>query len=81
MQVVAEELKKLGVDDPYAKKLKGITDIEKSIGKGKLDNLTEKPEGKPTLVSAEDKRPAITNNVQFSEVGSKNEADDDGFGF
>ena len=44
-------------------KLKTISDIEKLYGKKKVDEaLSEviiKPQGKPTLVSDNDKRPAL----------------------
>ena len=44
-------------------KLKSISDIEKLYGKKKvaeaLSSVIIKPHGKPTLVSADDKRPAL----------------------
>lgn len=49
--------------DPYDKTIKGITSMEKLLGKKRfLEILSEyviKPKGKPTLVSDTDKRPAI----------------------
>ena len=43
--------------------LQTLTDLEKLVGKAKLGNLLakiiEKPRGKPTLASVEDKRPAL----------------------
>ena len=49
--------------DPYERKVMGITAMEKALGKTKfaelLGELVEKPQGKPTLVSEGDKRPAI----------------------
>jgi len=59
VEAVGEELKKLGVADPYKKSLVGITEVEKQIGKNKIDNLTRMGEGKVELVRAEDKRPAL----------------------
>ncbi len=58
--------------DPYEKRLKGITAMEKSLGKTRfselLGNFVEKPPGKPTLVPADDKRPAInTAKEDFEE--------------
>jgi hypothetical protein len=57
--------------DPYEKRLKGITAMEKSLGKAKfselLGNFVEKPPGKPTLVPADDKRPAINTAKQDFE--------------
>lgn len=62
---VAQELKRLGVQDPFQKKLKGITEVEKEIGKNKVGHLTVKPSGKPSLVPMDDARPAITNSSQI----------------
>lgn len=57
---VAEELILIGVKEPWNKKLKGLTEVEKEIGKGKLENLTTKSEPKPSLVPINDRRQAIT---------------------
>lgn len=56
---IAEALEQLGVIDPWQKKLKGLTEIEREIGKGKIDELVEQGEGKIELVLASDKRQAI----------------------
>ena len=58
--------------DPYEKKLLGITEMQKMLGKEKfsevLGNLVFKPPGKPTLVPASDKRPEIsTVNQDFKD--------------
>lgn len=53
--------------DPYEHKIKGITAMEKTLGKARfselLSDLVEKPQGKPTLVPESDKRPAINTAV------------------
>ena len=50
-------------DDIIIKKVKGITDMERLLGKKQfgivLDGLIVKPQGKPTLVHSEDKRPEL----------------------
>ena len=58
--------------DPYEKKLLGITEMQKMLGKEKfnevLGNLVHKPPGKPTLVPESDKRPEIsTVNQDFND--------------
>lgn len=51
----------------FIKKLKGITDMEKALGKKTFTNLLQdfiiKPPGKPTLVIESDKRPEL-NSVE-----------------
>lgn len=61
-----EEVAKVVSDagyDPYDKKLLSITDMTKLLGKAKfvelLNKYIYKPQGKPTLVSIEDKRPEM----------------------
>jgi hypothetical protein len=54
----AELAKRLG-DDAFTKKLIGITEAQKHLGKEVVDSLTEKPSGKPTLVPETDKRKAV----------------------
>ena len=58
--------------DPYEKKILGITAMTSLLGKTKfnelLGGLIEKPQGKPTLVSETDKRPALnTAKDDFKE--------------
>lgn len=51
--------------DPYERRLLGVTAMEKLLGKKQfatlLADLVERPQGKPTLVPASDKRPEMTN--------------------
>jgi len=51
--------------DPYEQRLLGITEMQKTLGKARfeeiLGGLITKPQGKPTLVPASDKRPAMNN--------------------
>lgn len=71
------EVAKILADNGYQEsdilvhKLKGITDIEKLLGKKTfaevLGSYVVKPPGKPTLVCSEDKRPAINSATQAQE--------------
>ena len=67
---VAEKLKAEGYSEAvlYTRKLLGITDMEKLVGKKKLaetlKDLIEKPAGKPTLVPESDKREPINSAAQ-----------------
>lgn len=58
-------LSKLLGEAAFEKKLIGITAAEKALGKKQLAELgiTEKPQGKPTLVPETDKRPALPQIV------------------
>ena len=53
----------LSEDEVFNMKLKPITSIEKIVGKKRfaelLSDVVIKPQGKPTLVSLDDKRPAM----------------------
>lgn len=55
-------------DELYNKKLKGIGELEKLVGKTQLPkllgNVLQKPPGKPTLVVESDKRPALNGLEQ-----------------
>ena len=74
---VADTLRAAGYDDAmlYERKLNGITNMEKLVGKKKLTellgNLLVKPAGKPVLVPESDKREAIntteTAKADFTE--------------
>ena len=62
-EAVVKALATAGFDDSqiYNRKLQGITALEKLLGKASFNNVlgpyVVKPPGKPTLVSADDKRP------------------------
>ena len=71
-QAVAQAVITAGYD-PYESTLRGITAMEKALGKTTFHDLlaplVEKPQGKPTLVPQSDKRPAIaTAQNDFMEV-------------
>ena len=71
-QAVAQAVIEAGYD-PYESTLRGITAMEKALGRVAfhelLAPLVEKPQGKPTLVPLSDKRPAITTaHNDFMEV-------------
>lgn len=66
-EAIAEKLLKEGYDETaiYKKKLLGITDMEKELGKADfnryLSDLIVKPKGKPVLVTVSDKRPELNS--------------------
>lgn len=66
---VADTLQKLGYTDIYTKKLLSITEMEKLLGKKNfgeiLKDLVVKPEGNLTLVMMDDRREAVTPNVDY----------------
>jgi len=69
---VAKIVKSSGYD-PYEHRVKGITAMEKTLGKSKfsefLSELVEKPIGKPTLVPESDKRPVMNTAINdFKEI-------------
>ena len=58
--------------DPYERKVLGVTAMQKMLGKTRFEELLapyiEKPQGKPTLVPENDKRPAMnTTKNDFME--------------
>ena len=70
---VAEAVESAGYD-PYQRKLLGITEMQKMLGKKKFNDILgeyiSKPEGKPTLVSRADPRPEM--NDIFNEFKEEN---------
>ncbi len=62
-KAVEKALKNGGYEDIYDVKLRGITDMERYLGKKEFNNILGdyviKPKGKPTLARSEDKRPAL----------------------
>ena len=74
-EAVAHAAAAAGYHDIYRKSLIPITEMEKLMGKQTfkevLGSLVIKPAGRPTLVPASDKRPAITTvgaNHDFNEI-------------
>lgn len=58
-------------DDAFDKKLIGITKAQKLLGKDAMEELTEKPQGKPTLAPEEDKRKPMeftTIEEEFEDI-------------
>jgi hypothetical protein len=64
---VALHLQSLGLQDPWQKKLMGLTEVEKLLGKGKIGALTETPEPPLKAACVEDKRPAAKPGAQAGE--------------
>ena len=71
----AEVLIKNGFDEAMIykpKQLENLTNLEKLVGKKELEEYGKdfiiKPEGKPTLVKSNDKRPAITNTIKAEDA-------------
>jgi hypothetical protein len=62
-QAILDKLPELSEDDIFNMKLKPITQIEKTVGKKRfneiLSDVVVKPQGKPILVPEEDKCPAL----------------------
>ena len=63
-KVAEEELKKqVAVDRLYTKKFVSPAQAEKIVGKGKIDHLTVKPEGKKSVALDRDPRPATSSSA------------------
>ncbi len=72
---IASVVEALG-KDPWEKSLKGITAMEKMLGKktfaDSLSSYVEKPAGSPTLAPLSDKRPALSNaRTDFADCKSE----------
>ena len=72
-QAVIEAANEAGYHDIFRKTLLPLTEMEKLMGKQNfqtiLGSLIVKPAGKPTLVPASDKRPALNHaNTDFNEI-------------
>lgn len=69
----AKRLVAVGFDEAmiYEKKLLSISKLEKLVGKktyqDQLEDLVDKPQGKPTLVDKSDKRPVMDANSQAAD--------------
>ena len=63
----AEELEDLLGNDAYNKKLIGITEAKKRLGKDVVEGLTFKPKGKLTLVPNSDKRKSVGGDDIINE--------------
>ena len=79
-EAVAQAAKNAGYHDIYKHSLITISEMERLMGKKTfaevLGALVIKPQGKPTLVPASDKRPAITSsgaNQDFTEITEEKE--------
>lgn len=74
----ASALKAIDID-PYNRKLKTITELEKTLGKKKfkevLDQFIQKKEGKPAIASEEDKRPPYITRIDAAEEFASEGAD------
>ncbi len=72
--IIMQAIPAVSEDQLYTTKLKSITEVEKLLGRRAFtaiaDSVCVKPEGKPTLVPLDDKRPAIGNEqakIDFAE--------------
>lgn len=73
-ELIAEikKMKRVAKDKLYDLKLKSPSQMEKVIGKGKLDDLIERPRKGTTVVPDYDKRPAVETKTAKEEFGEAN---------
>ena len=77
---VIETLKDKYGEEIFVKKLKGITDMQKLIGKKLVDQLAFKPAGEPIIAPESDKRPALSGqNVKDLLLNDIQEIEDPEF--
>ena len=62
-----EQLEELLGSDAYNKKLIGVTEAKKKLGKDVVEGLTFKPKGKLTLVPNSDKRKSVGGDDIINE--------------
>lgn len=66
----------LGVEDPWNRKLKGLGDIQRALGKGGKDTIAPyvtQTTAKPVLVSLDDERPEVENCLDLLAETSESE--------
>lgn len=65
---IASTLVTRGVKDPWQKKIITIGEVEKKLGKGKIDDLTELSTPSVLIVKESDKRPALAANAAINNL-------------
>jgi hypothetical protein len=66
-EAAMKELELLGLQEPWKKKVIGIGEAEKLLGKGKVDHLTVK-KGAPLVVLEDDSRPALPDATSMLDA-------------
>lgn len=64
---IAKALIKMGLEDPYQRKLLPFGQVEKELGKGKIDKFLRKNRGSLALVPEDDERPAAKLTADLLE--------------
>lgn len=64
---IAKALIKMGLEDPYQRKLLPFGQVEKELGKGKIDKFLKKNRGSLALVPEDDERPAAKLTADMLE--------------
>ena len=65
---IAEQLVTRGMKDPWQKKIITIGEVEKKLGKGKIDDLTEMSTPTVMIVKESDKRPALAADATINNM-------------